>query len=119
MFTTWPRRLILVAIFLGILGLFGLRVTHPHYGLDNSLGSARSSVAIYWAGHDYQAGTDIIYASDDPKENPALGVIKNVDQKTYDVQNPQFLEMVKKEHVEGHLLILIPFIGWPLHLIGF
>ena len=118
MFTTWPRRLILTVVVLVLLGAAGLRVTHPRSGLNDSLGSASSGIAIYWTGHNYAVGTDIIYASDDSKENPALGAIKNVNSDSYDVQNPKFLEMVKKQHVSGKLIIIIPFVGWPLHLVG-
>ena len=118
MFTTWPRRMVLLIALIAILAAAGLRVTHPRTGLNNSLGSASSGIAIYWSGHNYSAGTDIIYASDDTTENPALGVIQHVDPTSYDVQNPKFLELVKKSKVAGHLIIIIPFLGWPLHLLG-
>lgn len=118
MFTTWPRRLVLVVVLFLILGLMGLRVTHPQSGLNNSLGSAKSGIAVYWAGHEYPIGTNIIYTSEDVKENPALGSIKGTDKKSYDVQNPKFLEMVKKDKVSGRLIFIIPFFGLPLSLVG-
>ena len=115
---SWPRRIGAALLALIVLFFFGLRIDHPASGLSNSLGSAKSSIAIYISTHDVAKDAKVIYASSDPKLTPGLGSIYLVHKDSYDVGNGKFLEGVTKKNIRGKLLIVIPFLGWPLSLIG-
>ena len=46
------RGIVFAAILLVILYALGLRIDHPKSGLKNALGTAESSVAVYWHKSD-------------------------------------------------------------------
>ncbi|MEN9324781.1 MAG: hypothetical protein RL414_535 [Actinomycetota bacterium] len=105
--------LVIVALF-----AFGIRASHPHGGLTNALGSAKSGIAIYKKTQTVDTGAKIVYVSDKKEISPALGSVIGKNPKYYDIENGQFLEGVNPENVQGKLLFVVPFLGYIANLVG-
>jgi len=112
------RNLSITLLTLLVFLFFGLRFDHPRGGLSNALGPANSTIAVYLHGHEYKTGDKIIAKSEVKGGSPAVVVITDVGPDYYDVQNAKLLERVKKKDVQGKLLAIIPFIGFPFQIIG-
>jgi hypothetical protein len=112
------RNTTITVLVLAVLIAFGLRFDHPRGGLANALGPAKTTIAVYLHGHEYKNGDKIIAKSEVKGASPAVVVIVNVGPDFYDVQNEKILERVKKKDVQGKLLAIIPFLGFPFQIIG-
>ena len=112
------RNTSITVLLLLILFVFGLRFDHPRGGLSNALGPANTTIAVYLHGHEYKNGDKIIAKSEVKGASPAVVVVTNVGPDYYDVQNQKILERVKKKDVQGKLLAIIPFLGFPFQIIG-
>ena len=58
------RGIVFALILLAILFALGLRVDHPKSGLKNALGSASSSIAVYWHHSKISPGEKIVVLTD-------------------------------------------------------
>jgi hypothetical protein len=112
------RNTSITLLVLLVLFTFGLRFDHPRGGLSNALGPASTTIAVYMHGHEYKNGDKIIAKSEVKGASPAVVVVMNVGIDYYDVQNQKILERVKKKDVQGKLLAIIPFLGFPVQIIG-
>ena len=116
--STTVKRITAILGVVILLGLFGIRVGHPNSGLSTALGSASSSVVIYKANKNLNAGDKIFGASQDPKLSPVLGEVVEKGADYYTVQNGKFLEKVTKEDTRGKMIVVIPFFGYLFNIVG-
>jgi hypothetical protein len=112
------RPIILVLIFLLILFGLGLRFDHPESGLKSALGPANSSIAVYWHGNSGDKGDKLVVSTGKPGQDPALVLVTGNAPGFIDIQSGQELQRIPINQVHGKLLAIIPFIGFPLNLIG-
>ena len=112
---TYP--LIAVLVIAGSFFL-GLRFSHPASGLKNALGSATSSVALYRHGSSFAKG-DIVLVNTGSKDlDPALAKVSTVSKDGVDIQSGAQIQRVATKEIQGKLLIVIPFIGTLLSVVG-
>jgi ABC-type Na+ efflux pump permease subunit len=112
---TYPLIAVLV---LGAGYALGLRFDHPHSGLKNALGSATSSVALYRHNANYDQGSIVVVNTGDKEVDPALARVSNVSPDGVDIQSGAQIQRVQATAVKGELLVIIPFIGALLSLVG-
>ena len=112
------KRIIAVVIVLGLLGGFGIRVGHPQSGLSTALGSATSSIVVYKSTKKLSVGSKYFGANDVKDLSPFLGEVTEVGKDFYTVKNGKFLERVTKKQTLGKMIVVIPFFGYPLNLVG-
>ena len=101
-----------------ILYALGIRWGHPKDGLGNALGSAKSGLVIYHKVNDFQVGTKVVTGVDLPNKGPMLAVVAAVSGDKVDVQTGSKMIRVSKKQISGKLLLVIPFIGSILSVIG-
>ncbi len=112
-----PLAIALVVILAGFL--LGFRVGHPHSGLRSALGSAESSIALYKHIGEPTIGTKVVVAvPGEPKNSPALGIVKVVSQGTVEVQFGNRVEVIAIKEVQGKLIAVVPFFGSLVGLLG-
>jgi hypothetical protein len=112
------RGIVFAAILLVILYALGLRIDHPKSGLKNALGTAESSVAVYWHKSEVSVGDKVVITTKTPGGSPQLALVNNVNTDSIDVQITGGFERVKMENVHGTLVLVFPFIGTLLSTIG-
>lgn len=110
------QKLALVAVVLVVLFAFGIRAVHPVDGLSSAMGSARSSIVVYKHASDYKVGQRVVVTV--AGQGPELGTIKSATDETVDVDTKGAFVRVKRDEVGGKLLVVIPFFGTILGLIG-
>jgi hypothetical protein len=114
-FVTYP----LIAILIIVVAFFsGLRIDHPHSGLQNALGSAKSSIALYRSTTSFGAGDIVVVNTGDKNLDPALARVSNVSNDGVDIQSGPQIQRVEAQAVKGKLLLIIPFIGSLFSIIG-
>ena len=112
------RYLIIALLFIGILSLIGIRFEHPKSGLKSALGSADSSIAIYWHTNTVSKGSKIVVNLGIKDKDPALAIVSNVSGKDIDVQAGSQLQRLTPDKVKGKLLAILPFVGYLFKIIG-
>lgn len=113
------RVFIIVLIIFSLLSIFGLRVAHPNAGLKSALGSAKSSVVFYWRTASVQKGNKIVAVSTYGKKERLLAIVNNVTNNSIDIQAGNTLQRISNKEIMGKLIMVIPFIGYPLNVFGF
>jgi len=112
------RGIIFAAILLVILYALGLRADHPKSGLKNALGTAESSIAVYWHKSEISVGDKVIITTKAPGKSPQIALVNNVNTDSIDVQIQGGFERVKLEDVHGSLVMILPFIGTLVSAVG-
>ena len=112
------RGIVFAAILGVILFALGLRIDHPKSGLRNALGSAESSVVVYWHQSKLSVGEKVIVILDKPALDPALAIINNLNPDSIDVSTTGAFERIPNEKVKGTLVMVFPFIGSLLGAFG-
>jgi len=105
-----------VVVALVILFALGIRVTHPQSGMEHALGSAESSIAIYRVTDNYSLDDKVVVAV--PENGPALGIVRGVVDGSLDVQIGGTLFRLGLDDVNGKMVVIIPFLGYPLSWVG-
>ncbi len=105
------RGIVFAAILGVILFALGLRIDHPKSGLRNALGSAESSVVVYWHQSKLSVGEKVIVILDKPALDPAVAIINNINPDSIDVSTTGAFERIPNEKVKGTLVVVFPFIG--------
>jgi hypothetical protein len=114
-FVTYP----LIAILIIVVAFFaGLRIDHPHSGLKNALGSAKSSIALYRSTASFGTGDIVVVNTGDKNLDPSLARVSNVSKDGVDIQSGPQIQRVEAQAVKGKLLVIIPFIGSLFSIIG-
>ena len=112
------RGIVFAAILGVILFALGLRIDHPKSGLRNALGSAESSVVVYWHQSKLSVGEKVIVILDKPALDPALAIINNINPDSIDVSTTGAFERVPNENVKGTPVMVFQFIGSLLGVVG-
>jgi len=107
-----------VLLFIAILFAAGVRVAHPHDGLKNALGSAQSGLVVYQTRPALTVQEKVIVRIEDPDKSPILAFVSANNGKTVDVQTGDVAFSVKPEQVYGKLILVIPFLGLILNVVG-
>jgi hypothetical protein len=112
------RGKVLLGIALALILLFvvGIRATHPKSGLDHALGSAQSSVAVYRVTDSFSMDDKVVVQLSG--EGSALGIVRGVADGAYDIQVGSQLYRLNNKDIRGKMLVIIPFIGSILGVIG-
>jgi hypothetical protein len=106
----------LLILFL-VLFLFGFRIAHPKDGLANALGSAQSSLVIVKKASFYKSG-DKIVAQPQVGKSPVLGVIASAEGGSLELILEKSVARTTPEDVSGKLVLVIPFVGYLLSVVG-
>ena len=112
------RGIVFVAILLVILYVLGLRADHPKSGLKNALGTAESSIAVYWHKSEISVGDKVIITTKAPGKSPQIALVNNVNTDSIDVQIQGGFERVNLEDVHGSLVMVLPFLGTLISAVG-
>lgn len=112
------RGIVFAAILLVILYVLGLRVDHPKSGLKNALGTAESSIAVYWHKSEISVGDKVIITTKAPGKSPQIALVNNVNTDSIDVQIQGGFERVNLEDVHGSLVMVLPFLGTLISAVG-
>lgn len=105
-------------VLLAILFAAGIRVAHPHDGLKNALGSAESGLVVYQKNPSLTVQEKVIVKFEAPAKSPILALVSANDGKTLQVQSGAAAITVQPSQVYGKLILVIPFIGSVLNVIG-
>jgi hypothetical protein len=116
MLTKRGKVVVAVLLALVLFFAFGFRVTHPQSGLDHALGSAQSSLALYRATDTFAVNDKVVAGI--PTDGPALGIVRGVFGDAYDVQIGSQLFRLNKQDIDGKMLVIIPYLGALLGLVG-
>ena len=112
MLSKFVRPAILLVLIIVLLGIFGIRVTHPQSGLRSALGSAKSTLVIYTHGNKVSVGNRAIVTTGIPGSDPSLVFIRGVEATSVDVQSQKILQRIDNKAVKGKLLLVIPYLGY-------
>lgn len=112
------RGVVFAAILLVILYALGLRVDHPKSGLKNALGTAESSIAVYWHKSEISVGDKVIVTTKAIGKSPQIALVNNVNTDSIDVQIQGGFERVKLGNVHGSLVMVLPFLGTLISAVG-
>lgn len=108
---------IVVAVLVVALAL-GFRVEHPASGFKTVLGSPSSSVVVTKKADAYAVGDKVVVTSASKELSPLLGQVTAVTDGQYSVTNGVFLETISGENVKGKMIVVLPFLGYLLGVIG-
>jgi hypothetical protein len=108
-----------ILVLLVILFAAGIRVAHPHDGLKNALGSAQSGLVVYQKNPSLTLQEKVLVKVEDPSISPLLAFVSANDGKILQVQSGTAAITVQTSQVYGKLILVIPFLGSVLSVIGF
>jgi hypothetical protein len=110
------RTLAIVVVVLVALFGFGIRVAHPEQGLSSALGSAKSSVAIYKKSGQPGISSKVLVKVKD--SGTGLGIVRDSKAGNIDVDLGATFVRVSQKDVKGNLIVVIPFVGSILGVVG-
>jgi len=105
----------LAAIFVVLFAL-GFRVVHPENGLESAMGSAKSSIVLYKSSSSYAVGHKVVVEV--AGQGKQTGIVKSASDGSVDVDTLVSFVRVKNEDVLGKLIIVVPFFGTILGVVG-
>jgi LysM repeat protein len=108
---------IVVAVLVLALAL-GFRLEHPASGFKTALGSPSSSVVITKKADTYSVGDKVVVKSASDELSPLLGQVTAITGEQYSVTNGVFLETISSENVKGKMIVVLPFLGYLLEIVG-
>jgi hypothetical protein len=109
-------KLIDLAVILVVLFTLGFRVIHPENGLSSAMGSAKSSIVIYKHSSNYAVGHKVVVEV--AGQGKQTGVVKSASDGSVDVDTLVAFVRVKDEDVLGKLVVVVPFFGTLLNIVG-
>lgn len=109
-------KLIALAAIFVVLFALGFRVIHPENGLQSAMGSAKSSIVLYKSSSNYAVGHKVIVEV--AGQGKQTGIVKSASDGSVDVDTLVAFVRVKNEDVLGKLIIVLPFFGTILGLVG-
>ena len=109
-------KLIALAAIVVVLFALGVRVIHPENGLQSAMGSAKSSLVVYKHSGEYGVGSKVIVEV--AGQGKQLGIIKSATKETVDVDTRVAFVRVKQADVLGKLIVVVPFFGTILGIVG-
>jgi hypothetical protein len=113
------RKSIGITALIVVLALaFGLRLSHPHSGLKNALGSASSGIVVYKKSHNFNVGDKILIKTKDEASSPVLAIVRAVEKNSLDIQSGIATERIEPSAAYGKLIVMVPFIGTIAQVLG-
>jgi hypothetical protein len=112
------KKTLIVLAALVLLYLLGLRIEHPHSGFKTALGSASSSIVLTQKTGTYSIGQKVVAASQSKELSPVLGQVTAVNGNSYSVTNGVFLETIEGKKISGKMIVVLPFFGYLLNVVG-
>jgi hypothetical protein len=109
-------KLVALAAILVLLFTLGFRVIHPENGLSSAMGSAKSSIVIYKHSSSYAVGHKVVVEV--AGQGKQTGVVKSASDGSVDVDTLVAFVRVKDEDVLGKLVVVVPFFGTLLNIVG-
>ena len=109
-------KLIAIAAIFVVLFALGFRVIHPENGLQSAMGSAKSTVVIYKSSSNYAVGHKVVVEV--AGQGKQTGIVKSASDGSVDVDTLVAFVRVKNEDVIGKLVVVVPFFGTLLNVIG-
>lgn len=109
-------KLIALAAIFVVLFAIGFRVIHPENGLQSAMGSAKSSIVIYKSSSNYAVGHKVVVEV--AGQGKQTGIVKSASDGSIDVDTLVAFVRVKNEDVLGKLVIVVPFFGTILGVVG-
>jgi hypothetical protein len=109
-------KLIALAAIFVILFALGFRVVHPENGLESAMGSAKSSIVLYKSSSSYAVGHKVVVEV--AGQGKQTGIVKSASDGSVDVDTLVSFIRVKNEDVLGKLIIVVPFFGTILGVVG-
>jgi hypothetical protein len=108
----------LIAILAVTVVLFslGFRIIHPQDGLSSAMGSAKSSIVLYKHSSDYAVGSKVVVEV--AGQGKQSGIVKSATKETVDIDTRVAFVRVKQADVLGKLIVVIPFFGTILGIVG-
>ncbi len=110
------RNIAIVAVAAILLFVLGFRVGHPVSGLTSAMGSAKSSIVVYKKSGDYSQGNKVVVEV--AGQGIESGIVKSSTKETVDVDTVSAFVRVNKPDVKGKLIVVVPFFGTILNLVG-
>lgn len=105
-------------ILMVIASALGFRVSHPHEGLRNALGSAKSGIVIYREIETVSVGQTLMIKVDNSDKSPMLVSVTAVDGEKLQVENGSATLQSDISHVKGKMIAVVPFLGQLLSVVG-
>lgn len=101
-----------------VLFALGIRVQHPQSGLRNSLGSAKSGLVITKPEDKINLGDKLLVTST-TMDSPVLGMVSGISGNSIDIHLQSGFIRVSQADVIGKMLLVVPYFGIPVGLLGF
>jgi glutathione synthase/RimK-type ligase-like ATP-grasp enzyme len=112
-----PMQIIaVVALLIATLFIVGIRVAHPQLGLQSSLGSAKTTLVIYKSVNVVAKDSKVVVKTNDGQTG--TGIARVVTNEHIDVNLNTKFERIPSKDIKGKLILVIPFIGVILGVIG-
>ena len=105
-----------VVLLVFILFVAGIRVAHPQLGLQSSLGSAKTTLVIYKSTSAVDKDSKVVVKVNDGQTG--TGIVRATSNENVDVNLNTKFERIPNEDIKGKLILVIPFIGVILGVIG-
>ena len=109
---------VIAAAVLIVLFALGFRFEHPASGFKTALGSPSSSVVITKKADAYSIGDKVVVISASKDLSPLLGQVTAVTDGSYSITNGVFLETISGENIKGKMIVVLPFLGYLLGVVG-
>ncbi len=109
-------KLIALAAIFVVLFALGFRVVHPENGLESAMGSAKSSIVLYKSSSSCAVGHKVVVEV--AGQGKQTGIVKSASDGSVDVDTLVSFVRVKNEDVLGKLIIVVPFFGTILGVVG-
>ena len=117
MFSRVLKPLGIVLLVVVVSMALGFRVAHPHDGLRNSLGSAKSGLVIYRQSEAVSVGQTVMVRIEESGFTMLLNITV-VDGQKLQVQNGTAILQSDVPHVMGKMVAVVPFLGAILSVVG-
>lgn len=105
-----------IVLLVTILFIAGIRVAHPQLGLQSSLGSAKTTLVIYKTTNAADKDAKVVVKMNDGQTG--TGIVRAVSNAYVDVNLNTKFERIPTDDIKGKLILVIPFIGVILGVIG-
>jgi hypothetical protein len=118
MLYSMKRPIAIAALIIVVAFALGFRVSHPHSGLKNALGSASSGIVIYKKSNDFAIGNKVLVHTKDEASSPVLAIVRAVNKETLDIQSGIATDRIESKDAYGKLIVMVPFIGTVAQVLG-
>jgi hypothetical protein len=119
MLTRFKKPLIIALVVIVAFFALGFRIDHPQSGLKSALGSAKSSLAIYRGVGQPSIGNKVLVnLPGAPGDSPALAIVRTVSGGKVEVLLDNKIQIVSEKDIVGKLVLVVPFFGAILGIVG-